>query len=67
MRSEGALPAGRVWAENSGTASLPNLIPGACYSIIRYSAEVDQHNYYEERTPFVVNGWLGGTRAWNSP
>lgn len=30
VRSEGALPGGRACAENSGAASLPTLIPGAC-------------------------------------
>lgn len=30
--SAGAVPAGRVWAENSGAASLPTLTPGACWT-----------------------------------
>jgi hypothetical protein len=29
--SAGAVPAGKVWAWNSGTASLPTLTPGACW------------------------------------
>lgn len=31
VRSAGAEPGGRVLAENSGTASLPTRVPGACW------------------------------------
>ena len=32
VRSEGAVPVGRVWALNSGAASLPTFTPGACWT-----------------------------------
>ena len=31
VRSEGAVPAGRVSAEKDGAASLPTFTPGACW------------------------------------
>ena len=41
VRSVGAVPAGRVWAENSGAASLPSLMPGLCC----VGGKVVQHSF----------------------
>lgn len=39
VRDAGAVPAGRVWAWNSGAASLPTRVPGACWRMLESGKE----------------------------
>jgi hypothetical protein len=60
VRSEGAVPAGRTWALNSGAASLPTFTPGACCACY---LTVLERSDWAKLTPLVVRGLEGMTRA----
>lgn len=68
VRSEGAVPAGRVSAEKEGAASLPTFTPGACWvGVLVLDEDRGVEGMENGLTPFVVRGSEGGTREWNSP
>jgi hypothetical protein len=65
----GAVPGGRVCAWNSGTASLPTLVPMACCAYVNtcFPTHYISNSERAVLTPPVIIGSAGGILLRNSP